>query len=231
LKLVFVVGNVHPGTGVSDQDIKLRDALSDSLASHLHDSRLIDGAAIRKFLKDNRISPDMLYSPSLADLIAIHGRADAFVALAIRYLDSGLLRLTAELHAKEKNFESVGEFSCEVALSDLQTKVSGNPSSTSLNKTAPYAGTNGLTGIECLYCPGPSFPPKARRKGVKGQVMVLTEVIVNPDGRAYDIRLISSAGFGFDAEAVEAILRWRFKPAQVGGQPIAAITQIQILFQ
>ena len=85
LKLVFVVGRNGPDSTVSDLEIELRNFLSDSLASQAHDFRVINGAAIRGFLKDSRISERMLYSSVLADLIANHGHADAYLTLRIRW--------------------------------------------------------------------------------------------------------------------------------------------------
>ena len=56
--------------------------------------------------------------------------------------------------------------------------------------------------------------------------MVLLLVVVGKDGHPYDIRVGQSLGMGLDEKAIEAVNRWRFRPATLNGQPVA--TQIAV---
>src|SRR5207253_1575822 len=85
---------------------------------------------------------------------------------------------------------------------------------------APYA-TN----------PPPPYPLVARRLGKEG--VVLLEVLVAPDGRAMDVRMIHSSGFApLDESAVTTVReRWRFVPARRDGVPVESRVTVPIRFR
>jgi TonB family protein len=92
------------------------------------------------------------------------------------------------------------------------------------------AGENGVSNILCAYCPNPDYSDEARNAKFAGDVLL--EITVLPNGKATDIRVIKSPGMGLDEKAIEAMRKWKFKPA-IGpnGQPVAATTQIHVYFQ
>jgi protein TonB len=66
----------------------------------------------------------------------------------------------------------------------------------------------------------PQYPRQAARDGITGSVKL--EITVNPDGSVREAHVIESKPRGvFDSAAVTAVLRWRFKPKVVDGQPVA----------
>jgi protein TonB len=78
--------------------------------------------------------------------------------------------------------------------------------------------------------PWPRYPAAARRRGIEGEVLV--RVAVGLDGRAERIAVVRSSGSALlDEAAVEALERWRFQPAQAGGQPVAATLEIPVIFR
>jgi periplasmic protein TonB len=65
----------------------------------------------------------------------------------------------------------------------------------------------------------PQYPRDAARSGITGWVQL--EVLVNADGTVRSARVIESKPKGlFEASAVQAVLRWKFKPKVVNGQPV-----------
>ncbi|WP_295680395.1 energy transducer TonB [uncultured Nevskia sp.] len=65
----------------------------------------------------------------------------------------------------------------------------------------------------------PTFPADARRAGVSGFVTI--DVTVNPDGSVRKARVIEAKPKGlFEAAAVTAIQKWRFKPKTVDGKAV-----------
>jgi protein TonB len=65
----------------------------------------------------------------------------------------------------------------------------------------------------------PQYPRDAARNGITGWVQL--EVMVNADGTVRSARVLESKPKGlFEAAAVQAVLRWKFKPKVVNGQPV-----------
>ena len=92
------------------------------------------------------------------------------------------------------------------------------------------AGKNGIGRPSCLHCPPPEFPEAALRAKAGGNVTL--RVIIDEDGRAADIQISKSGGPDLDKQAVEAVRKWRFKPAlDKKGNPVRVFTVIEITFR
>jgi periplasmic protein TonB len=66
----------------------------------------------------------------------------------------------------------------------------------------------------------PQYPRDAARARINGWVQL--EVLVNADGSVRSAKVMGSQPKGlFEANAVAAVLRWRFKPKIVNGTPVA----------
>ena len=75
----------------------------------------------------------------------------------------------------------------------------------------------------------PEYSEEARKAKYSGSVML--SIVVNTDGKAEDIKVVKSLGMGLDEKAVEAVRKWRFKPAMKDGTPVAAKVPIQVTFR
>ncbi|MCA3308168.1 MAG: energy transducer TonB [Roseomonas sp.] len=76
----------------------------------------------------------------------------------------------------------------------------------------------------------PNYPEASRRRGEQGVVRV--ELLVDPNGRVVDVRLLESSGFSaLDAEAVKTVRDWRFRPAQRAGVPVAGSITTAVHFR
>jgi protein TonB len=65
----------------------------------------------------------------------------------------------------------------------------------------------------------PQYPRDAARSRISGWVQL--EVLVNADGSVRSARVVDSKPRGiFDAAAVAAVLRWKFKPKMTGGKAV-----------
>lgn len=65
----------------------------------------------------------------------------------------------------------------------------------------------------------PQYPRDAARAGITGFVQL--EVLVNADGTVRSAKVIEAKPKGlFEAAAVAAVMRWKFKPKVVNGQPV-----------
>lgn len=107
------------------------------------------------------------------------------------------------------------------------------------NSTGPYVGNGppgiyppgkgGVTVPQALYSPEPNFSDEARR--AKAQGIVTLVLVVGKDGRPYDVRVRQSLGMGLDEKALEAVSRWRFRPATLNGQAVATQIAVEVNFR
>lgn len=75
----------------------------------------------------------------------------------------------------------------------------------------------------------PSYPVAMRRFGLTGQVTINFEVDV--DGKVVNPVIHESENPGFDAAALEALLRWKFQPGTSNGKPAKMKLQVPVVFQ
>jgi TonB family protein len=75
----------------------------------------------------------------------------------------------------------------------------------------------------------PRYTRKAISAKVQGQVPL--NVVIDTDGRAADIRVVKSLGFGLDEAAVKAVQNWKFKPGTLDGKPMKLQETIEVNFR
>jgi TonB family protein len=91
------------------------------------------------------------------------------------------------------------------------------------------AGKMGVTVPQAIFSPEPSFSDEARKAKAQGIVMLV--LVVGKDGRTSDIHVRQSLGMGLDEKAIEAVSRWRFRPATLNGQAVATQIAVQVDFR
>lgn len=64
----------------------------------------------------------------------------------------------------------------------------------------------------------PVYPFEMRRSGLKGDVVV--GFIVDSNGDVRDPYIIRSSNAGFEEAAIQAVLKWKFKPGKKGGAAV-----------
>jgi TonB family protein len=94
----------------------------------------------------------------------------------------------------------------------------------------PTAGTKGYTNPKCAYCPAPKYSKEGRLRKIQGPVVL--GVDIGTDGRAHNVTVTRSLGYGLDEQAVKAVRdEWNFKPASgPDGKPAAVRMMIEIDF-
>jgi periplasmic protein TonB len=90
------------------------------------------------------------------------------------------------------------------------------------------AGKMGVTVPQAIYSPEPSFSDEARKFKTQGVVVLM--LTVGKDGHTYDIRVRQSLGMGLDEKAIEAVNRWRFRPATLNGVVVATQIAVEVDF-
>ncbi len=69
---------------------------------------------------------------------------------------------------------------------------------------------------------------------MRARIAGIVEVaaIVEKDGTVGEVRVIRSLDkeFGLDAQAVNAVKRWEFRPGQKDGEPVRVMVKIELSF-
>lgn len=74
----------------------------------------------------------------------------------------------------------------------------------------------------------PQYSEAARRAHIQGYVRL--RIDVGLDGRPSNIRVVQPMGMGLDENAIEAVKRWRFRPALIGDKPVVAPALVEVGF-
>ena len=81
-----------------------------------------------------------------------------------------------------------------------------------------------------ISSPSPRYPVRALQRRESGTVRV--QVQVGVDGSPLEVSVLeSSQSRDLDRAALEAVRRWRFRPAQKDGQPVVGMVIVPIAFK
>jgi TonB family protein len=96
--------------------------------------------------------------------------------------------------------------------------------------TGPVARPgNGVTNPAVVSQVTPQYDEQARVNKIEGSVLLL--LVVDESGAARNIKVVRSLDPGLDQKAIEAVRKWKFKPGQKDGNPVAVQAQIQVTFK
>jgi len=92
------------------------------------------------------------------------------------------------------------------------------------------AATAARFDADYLQNPAPAYPAVSKRLGEEGTVHLL--VRVSPSGNAERVQVQRSSGSPrLDEAAVKTVQQWRFVPARVGNEAVAATVVVPIVFR
>jgi TonB family protein len=80
-----------------------------------------------------------------------------------------------------------------------------------------------------LNSPTARFSDEARRTRTQGVCMLA--LIVDTNGIPQNVHVVQSLGMGMDEKAIEAVSRYRFKPAMKDGKPVPVMVNIEVNFR
>jgi protein TonB len=76
--------------------------------------------------------------------------------------------------------------------------------------------------------PPPNYPYEMKRSGITGTVVV--GFICDTDGNVRDAYVVNSTHREFDAQAVQAVSKWKFKAGRRGGRAVNTRMSVQVEF-
>jgi len=82
---------------------------------------------------------------------------------------------------------------------------------------------------QAVKTPDPPYPPAASHNGTIGDSIVSMTVLA--DGSATDFQLIGSASHAMDKSTLDTLMKWKFKPATCGSEPVVSDVEVIISFR
>jgi RNA polymerase sigma factor (sigma-70 family) len=153
------------------------------------------------------------------------GRENAALVSA-RSENAQLARMAAELAEMRNDDAELARLSEEVAaLKERMQRVGAAEKARALTAAADSGTVAPGMILTPFYTVPPQHPPELRRAGVEGEVLV--EFAVDANGNVQNVRAIRSTRIEFEAAALQAVSKWKFKPGQNSSQPM----QIPVVFR
>ena len=89
--------------------------------------------------------------------------------------------------------------------------------------------TTGMKPPKATHAPDPRFPDLPPDAEPHGTVVML--VGVNAKGQVAAVRVLRSDEKAFEQSAVDTVKKWKFKPAEKGGQRVPVQVTVEMRFQ
>lgn len=90
-------------------------------------------------------------------------------------------------------------------------------------------GVDGVSQPIPIYTPEAEFSDEARRQKYQGVCEI--SVIIDAQGNPQSPRVVRALGMGLDQKALEAVMKYRFKPARKDGKPVAVRIAVMVSFR
>jgi TonB family protein len=90
-------------------------------------------------------------------------------------------------------------------------------------------GVDGASLPTCVFCPSPDYTDLARTAKYRGTVEL--SLIVTKDGIVNSVLVLKGAPFALTQKAIDAVQKWKFKPAKFHGQSVPVRVPVDIEFQ
>jgi TonB family protein len=75
----------------------------------------------------------------------------------------------------------------------------------------------------------PEYSEEARK--AKFQGTVLLAIVVDESGKTTNVRVVRALGMGLDEKAIEAVMKWRFRPGYKDGKAVPVMANVEVNFR
>lgn len=92
-----------------------------------------------------------------------------------------------------------------------------------------YKIGGGVSSPVPIFKPEPEYSEEARKAKFQGSVML--SIVILADGSTSNIKVIRPLGLGLDEKAIEAVMKWRFRPSMKDGRAVAVNANVEVNFR
>ena len=211
----------------------LADDFAQSLAGVASGFQVEDRKSFYEYLKENWMGLDDLQSEV------------ASLTLARSMGGAGVIRGTIEAEANQQlrirlrtdGFGAAWTGDAQFSLTGQLQELSKQPAISFARAAEAIAvepgilqpGVDGASLPTCVFCPSPDYTDLARTAKYRGTVEL--SLIVTKDGAVNSVVVLKGAPFALTQKAIDAVQKWKFKPAKAHGQSVSVRVPVDIEFQ
>ncbi len=211
----------------------LADDLALSLAGYASGFQVQDRKLFEDYLKVNWMGLDELQSEAVCLTLARSMGGAGVVRGTIETDAKQQLRISVNIDGMGTTWSGDAEFPLTGALQELlkQPAISYERAAGAIpvEPGILQPGVDGATLPVCVFCPSPDYTDLARTAKYRGTVEL--SLIVTKDGAVNSIVVLKGAPFSLTQKAIDAVQKWKFKPAKLRGQSVPVRVPVDIEFQ
>jgi TonB family protein len=211
----------------------LADDLAQSLAGLASGFQVQDRKAFNAYMKENWMGPDDLRSEAVCLTLARSMGGAGVVQGTIEIDANQKLRISVSIDGLGTAWSADTEFPLNGALQQLlkEPAISYERSPGAIPAEAGIfqPGVDGASLPVCVFCPSPDYTELARTAKYRGTVEL--SLIVTKDGAVNSVVVLKGAPFSLTQKAIDAVQKWKFKPAKLRGQSVPVRVPVDIEFQ
>ncbi len=228
VRSVAVFDFMGPGQRLNQLGRDQADEFSRALSNSGGKFQVIDRAAVSAVIEANRVAPDVIRDPEIAWWLARQLNAEALIVGKLSPADDNKLGI-AVAAAKTKGGDEIANLSVVIPFTDeMMTRLSKSLCEDHVKDRIDPNFPKELLP-KCIYCPRAEFSSAALAKKKEGIVLLIVQI--TEDGVAKDIEFVQGQQYGLTQKAIEAVQKWKFRPAQSPeGKPRPVWQQIQVTF-
>lgn len=211
----------------------LADRFSESLASQADGFVVSDRKLLNAYLKENRMDLKDVQEESIALALVRSMGATGVILGELAEGTGNQLRIAVRVVGFGPAWSDQAGF---LLTEELQTwwklplpVFPRDSASIPLEPGVLRAGLDGVGVPECVDCPPPEYSGVARAAKFQGTVEL--SLVVNTEGRAESIFVLKGVPFLLNKQAIDAVQKWKFKPAEKNGKPVPVRVPIDITFR
>jgi TonB family protein len=211
----------------------LADDLAQSLSGLASGFQVQDRKSFNDYLKENWMGLEELQSEAVCLTLARSMGGSGVVRGTIATDANQQLRISVSIDGMGTTWSGEAEFPITGALQQLlkQPAISyeRSPGAIPTEPGILQPGVDGATLPVCEFCPSPDYTDLARTAKYRGTVEL--SLIVTKDGAVNSIVVLKGAPFSLTQKAIDAVQKWKFKPAKFHGQSVSVRVPVDIEFQ